>query len=120
MAARAARGRPSSARRYLGCRSRHVDAAAARWDVDRHAPRSAEVLTLEHRDRRRRLDDAELAQVATERGSRGARSRILELSARRERVARVEEILRLTVNELQRRPAARGHEPSETLEVVVE
>ena len=58
--------------------------------VDQQPAGPPEVLALEDRHRRRRLDEAQLAQVGAERGSRRAGRGILDDAARRERVARVE------------------------------
>src|SRR5689334_23067392 len=110
MAARAARMRRSSAGRYLDRGPAHFDATASGRDGHLQATRPAHVLALEYEDRGRRIDQPELAQVAAERSRRGAGCRVLDRAARRERVARVEQLVGLAVDELHRRPVAREHE----------
>ena len=89
-------------------------------DLDREQARAAELDALVDRDRGGDLDEAELAQVAAERGGGGPGGRVLDDAAGRERVARAERRRRRAVHELHRGPVARGHQRAEAVEVVVE
>src|SRR4051812_12617993 len=91
----------------------HRDAAAARRYVDRQPARAAEILALQDRYARGRLDDAERTQISAEPGGRGAGGRVLEDAAGRERIARVQEVGLLAPDERDRGPVASRHQASE-------
>ena len=89
-------------------------------DLDRQQARAAHVDALVDGDRRGRRDEALVSQVGAERGGRRAGRGVLDDAADRERVARVEGVLVLAVDEVDRRQVVGEHQLLERVEVVVE